>query len=181
MKSLSRDLILEAAHALVAEQGMEKVNLSRVATRLGTTHAALYKYFSGKEELWTELALSWLDHQLAALFPFVPRPGSSRRDIVHDWMWTLSRTKYEVFVREPEMFKLYTTYIDQNPLVAARHVADLMGSLRAVSGIEEGRLRALLIGFSYFSAPAYAEQWLSMDFPGEFEAVWALIAPAIEP
>lgn len=172
---------METAHRMVVEQGMEKVNLSKVGSELGTTHAAIYKYFSGKEELWTELALSWLDHELARLFPFDTEKYSSKKEVVHEWLWVLSGSKYEAYVREPEMFKLYTAYIDQNPTVVARHIGDLVDSLKAASGIEEvGRLYAILMAFSYFSAPAYADNWLRMDFKAEFEAVWKLIEAGIE-
>ncbi|MGG1615311.1 TetR/AcrR family transcriptional regulator [Paenibacillus sp. NRS-1781] len=181
MKNLSRELIMETAHRMVVEQGMDKVNLSKVSAELGTTHAAIYKYFSGKEELWTELALSWLDHELARLFPFDTDKCSSKKDIVHEWLWILSQSKYEAYVREPEMFKLYTAYIDRNPAVLIRHIGDLMDSLKAASGIEDvRRLYAILMAFSYFSAPAYADNWMHMDFKGEFEAVWKLIEAGIE-
>ncbi|WP_179218604.1 TetR/AcrR family transcriptional regulator [Saccharibacillus sp. O23] len=180
MKTLSKELILETSHRMVVEQGMEKVNLSKVSTALGTTHAAIYRYFSSKEELWTELALSWLDHELAGLFPFDTEKYSTKKDIVHAWLWVLSKSKYDAYVREPEMFKLYTAYIDRNPVVVARHIGDLLDSLKAASGIEDvGRLYAVLMAFSYFSAPAYAENWLSMDFKAQFEAVWQLIESGI--
>ncbi|MDU4694520.1 MAG: TetR/AcrR family transcriptional regulator [Paenibacillus sp.] len=181
MKTLSRELILETAHRMVVEHGMEKVNLSKVGSELGTTHAAIYKYFSGKEELWTELALSWLDHELARLFPFDTGMYSSKKEIVHEWLWVLSQSKYEAYVREPEMFKLYTTYIDQNPATLVRHIGDLLRSLKAASGIEDmGRLQAILLAFSYFSSPAHADNWSRMDFKAEFEGVWKLIEAGIE-
>lgn len=172
---------METAHRMVVEQGMEKVNLSKVGSELGATHAAIYKYFSGKEELWTELALSWLDHELARLFPFDTDKYSSKKEVVHDWLWVLSESKYEAHVRDPEMFKLYTAYIDHNPTVVVRHIGDLLNSLKTASGIEDGgRLNAILMAFSYFSAPAFADNWLHMDFKAEFEAVWKLIEAGIE-
>ncbi|MBD1379826.1 TetR/AcrR family transcriptional regulator [Bacillus sp. IB182487] len=180
MKSLSRELILETAHRMVAEQGMEKVNLSKVANELGTTHAAIYKYFTGKEELWTALASSWLNHELAILFPFETENYSSTKEIVHDWLWSLSESKYQSYLREPEMFKLYTTYIDGNPIVWARHIEDLVGSLKAASKIEDnGLLHALLLAFSWFSAPAFAEKWLLIDIKREFEGVWRVVEAGI--
>lgn len=180
MKTLNRTLILETAHQMVVEHGMEKVNLSRVATKLGTTHAALYKYFSGKEELWTELALSWLDNELIGLFPFNTDKYSSRKEIVHDWLWVLSQSKYEAYVRDREMFKLYTTYIDQNASVRFRHIGDLIDSLKAASGIEDmQKLQAILLAISFFSAPAFADNWLLIDFKAQFEEVWKLIEAGI--
>lgn len=171
---------METAHRMVAEQGMEKVNLSKIGNELGTTHAAIYKYFTGKEELWTALALSWLDHELAKIFPFDTENYSSTKEIVHDWLWILSESKYQSYLREPEMFKVYTTYIDQNPPVLVRHIEDMLGSLKAASGIEDNELlSAILLAFSYFSAPAFAENWLHIDFKSQFEAVWKLIEAGI--
>ena len=180
MKNLSKELILETAQRMVAEQGMEKVNLSKVGQELGTSHAAIYKYFTGKEELWTALALSWLDNELIKLFPFNTTNYSSEKEIIHDWLWILSESKYQSYHREPEMFKLYTTYIDGNPSVLARHMTDLFSSLKKASRLEdESTLKALLIAFAYFSSPAFAESWSQINFKREFEAVWKLVEPAI--
>lgn len=180
MRILSRELILETAHRMVAELGMEKVNLSMVGKKLGTSHAAIYKYFTGKEELWTALAISWLDNELVKLFPFEVENYSSTKEIIHDWLWLLSKSKYQSYLREPEMFKLYTTYIDRNPVVLAHHIEALLKSLKAASRIEDNRqLMSLLLAFSYFSAPAFAETWLQIDFKAEFEGVWNLVEAGI--
>ncbi|MFP7169271.1 TetR/AcrR family transcriptional regulator [Terribacillus sp. FSL K6-0262] len=180
MKNLSKEIILETAHRMVAEHGMEKVNLSKVGKELGTSHAAIYKYFSGKEALWTELALSWLDNELSKLFPFETKSYSSTKEIIHDWFWVLSESKYNAYHREPEMFKLYTTYIDGNPQALARHLTDLSGSLKKAAGIENNStLKALFLAFSYFSSPSFAENWSQIDFKGEFENVWNLVEAGI--
>ncbi|WP_312095400.1 TetR/AcrR family transcriptional regulator [Niallia sp.] len=180
MKNLSKELILETAQRMVAEQGMEKVNLSKVGKELGTSHAAIYKYFTGKEELWTALALSWLDNELIKLFPFDTTNYSSTKEIIHDWLWILSESKYQSYHREPEMFKLYTTYIDGNPSVLTRHMTDLISSLKEASRLEdESTLTALFIAFAYFSAPSFAENWSQIDFKREFEAVWNLVEAGI--
>ncbi len=49
--------------------------------------------------------------------PFETEDCSSTKEIAHDWLWDLSESKYQAYVREPKMFKLYTTYIDRNPVV----------------------------------------------------------------
>lgn len=180
MKKLSKELILETAHNMVVKQGMEKVTLSQIGKELGTSHAAIYKYFTGKEELWTSLSLSWLDNELTRLFPFDTENYSSTKEIVHDWLWSLSESKYKAYQREPEMFKLYTTYIEGNPSVLARHITDLLGSLKEASKIEDKhKLKAILTAFSYFSAPSFAEIWPHIDFKTEFEAVWRLVETGI--
>lgn len=84
---------------------------------------------------------------LIRLFPFDTDKYSSMKEVVNEWLWVLIGSKYEAYVRDPEMFKLYTAYIDQNPTVVARHIGDLVDSLKAASGIEEvGRLYAILPG-----------------------------------
>src|SRR3954470_5333053 len=47
----TRQLILEAALEVFAEQGYEKASLRMIAERLGVTKAALYYHFSTKEEI----------------------------------------------------------------------------------------------------------------------------------
>lgn len=180
MKNLSKELILATAQRMVVKQGMEKVNLSKVGQELGTSHAAIYKYFTGKEELWTALALSWLDNELTKLFPFDTKNYSSTKEIIHDWFWILSESKYQSYHREPEMFKLYTTYIDGNLSVLTRHMTALLSSLKEASRIEdESILKALFMAFAYFSSPSFAENWSQIDFKREFEAVWKLVEAGI--
>ncbi|WP_195891529.1 hypothetical protein [Oceanobacillus kimchii] len=75
----------------------------------------------------------------------------------------MSESKYQACVREPEMFKLYTIYIDRNPVVWTRHIGDLVKSLKEASGIEdEEQLYAILLAFSWLSSPAYAENGSSL-------------------
>ncbi|WP_439443908.1 TetR/AcrR family transcriptional regulator [Listeria aquatica] len=178
MKKLNRKLILETAHEMVLEQGIEKVTLSKVGKKLGKSHTALYKYFNGKEELWTTLALSWLDQELADLFPFRTKEALSTPKIIHDWFWILCQSKYLAYKRDPEMFELYTTYIDNNPAVLMQHMADLIKSLGQASKIQkEETLFALIQAFSYFSSPRNAWNWPDKldKFQQEFEAVFRLI------
>ncbi len=95
--------------------------------------------------------------------PFETEDYSSTKEIVHDWLWGLSESKYQACVREPEMFKLYTIYIDRNPVVWTRHIGDLVKSLKEASGIEdEEQLYAILLAFSWLSSPAYAENGSSL-------------------
>ena len=48
---LSRETIVEAADALLAEQGLPGLTMRAVAERLGTGTMTLYGYFRGKDEL----------------------------------------------------------------------------------------------------------------------------------
>jgi AcrR family transcriptional regulator len=53
---LSRDLIIDAALALVDEEGLDALTARRLATRLGTKGASLYYYVTDMEDLLSEVA-----------------------------------------------------------------------------------------------------------------------------
>ncbi|MFS0749844.1 hypothetical protein [Oceanobacillus sp. 1P07AA] len=93
----------------------------------------------------------------------------------------MSESKYQAYIREPEMFKLYTTYTDRNPVVWTRQIEDLVRSLKEASGIEdEEQLHAILLAFPWLSSPAYAERWFLIDMKRELEGVWKLIESGLE-
>ncbi|WP_272029886.1 hypothetical protein [Oceanobacillus kimchii] len=112
--------------------------------------------------------------------PFETEDCSSTKEIAHDWLWDLSESKYQAYVREPEMFKVYTsTY--RNPVVWTRHIEDLVRSLKEASGIEdEEQLHAILLAFPWLSSPVYAERWFLIDIKRELEGVWKLIESGLE-
>lgn len=180
MEKITKNKILDAAAALVEQGDMRQVTLTQVGDQLGISHAALYKHFKNKRDLWTSLSLRWLDQILVALFPFDTAGYTSKLTIAHDWLWTLVEGKLQANVRDPKMFKLYTTYIDDNPEVLAIHQNDLKQSLmRALSTDNETAVSALLTAFTVFSAPAFSASW-GDHTQAEFEAVWRLIAPGLQ-
>ena len=69
----TRDEILAAARALVAEQGARNLTVRELARRVDLTAPALYRYFAdGKDEILLALAAQDLDHLSAHLLT-VPR------------------------------------------------------------------------------------------------------------
>lgn len=65
-----RDAVLEATVALVAEQGLRGVTMSRIAEETGIGRATLYKYFPDVESIllaWHERQITGHLHQLAEL------------------------------------------------------------------------------------------------------------------
>src|SRR3954470_8344091 len=71
---LSRDQILDAALALLAEAGLGALTMRALARRLGIDPMALYHYFADKEALLGAAA----DRSFAALRPRMPRTGDWR-------------------------------------------------------------------------------------------------------
>ncbi|MBQ6641152.1 MAG: helix-turn-helix transcriptional regulator, partial [Saccharopolyspora sp.] len=53
VKQLLRDRALDAARALVVDQGWDAVNMSLIAQRVGVSRTALYKELGAKQDLAT--------------------------------------------------------------------------------------------------------------------------------
>src|SRR5215467_8260372 len=70
-----RDLILDAARQVFAEEGLEGASLRAIATRAGYTPAALYFHFDSKEAIYAEV----LRNSLAALGGNVDEAVASAR------------------------------------------------------------------------------------------------------
>ncbi|MFT8469312.1 TetR/AcrR family transcriptional regulator [Oenococcus sp.] len=180
MQKLSETLILTTAEQMIEASGMEKVSLSNVAERLGTSHAALYKYFQNKKDLWGALSIKWLDTILSETFSFDAGQYSDKVPLIHDWLWSLSRAKYESFVNDPKMFALYTTYVDNDEALLARHMQDLNTKLVTLTGLPEQAASNIIMTFSWFTAPAFSKSWGQVDFKGQFENMWQFVSPAIK-
>lgn len=179
MANLSKELILQTAFDLVEQKQNIKISLKDVGGALGVSHAALYKYFPNKKTLWTELAMEWLDQQLIAIFPFDTSSYEDVSTIAHDWLWALADGKRQAKQQNPEMFSVYTTYIEQDPAAYHRHARDLGESFMTATGKDEEFTIGILLSFMYFSAPAYAIRW-DEHFQQQFELVWALMKKNFE-
>lgn len=55
-RQLSRDLVVDAARAMVVDEGLDGVTLRRLAASLGVTAPALYAYVADKEDLLRAIA-----------------------------------------------------------------------------------------------------------------------------
>lgn len=176
----TREKILETARGLILRKGAMNVTLSEVALEIGITHAAIYKYFKNKEALLTTIAQTWLDEVSVNLFPFDTTGYTRIADIAHDWLWELARGKKEAYERHPEMFALYTKYIEENPALSQAHIKELGQSYAAATGSQTpDEDFATFQAFMPFSDPHYAPDW-DEHFQARFEAVWRLVKPYFE-
>ena len=64
----TKERILEVALELFAQSGYLGTSMSDIAARLGITKAALYKHYTGKQEILDSIVtyMSEMDHQRAA-------------------------------------------------------------------------------------------------------------------
>jgi AcrR family transcriptional regulator len=102
--ALSRRAIVDAARALLTEEGLERVTMRRIATTLDTGAASLYVYVRNTEELHAAV----LDELLADVD--VPRSGSWRERLVE-----LLVSYTEVLYAHPSLARMAVTTRPSGP------------------------------------------------------------------
>jgi AcrR family transcriptional regulator len=70
-----RQEVLEAARALLLEEGPDAVTLTAVSSRLGVTKPAIYHYFPSMEALTRSLVAALIDEEIGHLEAAVERAG----------------------------------------------------------------------------------------------------------
>ena len=84
-QALTRERILDAAQAIVTEEGLEAVSMRRVAASLGAGAMSLYNHVPNKEALLAGLA--------ERVFAQVQVPeGASRRELAGSWARSVRAT-----------------------------------------------------------------------------------------
>lgn len=76
-----RKEILDAARAILLEEGPDAVTLGSVSLRLGMTKPALYHYFPAKEALTRSLVAALIDEEVRELSATVERAGPGENPI----------------------------------------------------------------------------------------------------
>jgi len=91
-KSLTRDTVVVKGLAIGDTEGLEAVSLRRIASELGVTPMALYRYVQSKEEL--------LDAMLEAVWAEVELPDANAGDW-WDGLAALARSTRRAFLSHP--------------------------------------------------------------------------------
>jgi len=94
---LSRELIVEAGLALADEQGMNAVSTRKIASRLGVTSMAIYRYFDDMQDLQSEM-LDRFVHQ-ASVLPSKDLPWD-------EWLMHVSQRMFTAFCEAPAWIAL---------------------------------------------------------------------------
>ena len=96
----ARQEILQAAHDILLEGGVEAVTLSSVAGKLNMTKQALYHYFVSKEALVKNLVTTLLDDEIETLISAVEDSGSGA-----DALGKLIRAFYDHYISRLDAFR----------------------------------------------------------------------------
>jgi len=174
MARLTQDKILDMAEKIIYEKGMAKTTLYDIAKNLEVTHAALYKHYRNKEDLFQKLALRWLEVTSHHLLIWESDRGTSQTENLHDWLWELAQTKKNLYLTDQRMFLLYTDYIEHNQELVAEHLNALGEKAEEISGwLNQGQ--GVITAFVYFHNPYFASRWTAADHQEHFESVWSLM------
>ncbi|MDX6725888.1 MAG: hypothetical protein QOK49_693 [Baekduia sp.] len=120
---LDRELILDAAQAIVAKEGIGKLTMRRIGAELGADPTAVYRHFRNKHELLIELA-----DRLFGIGPDLD-PGLSRRDMLR------AELRYAMYRyrAHPDLAMLLAVQPDDTP--SLQRIADRMLGLLAEMGL----------------------------------------------
>jgi AcrR family transcriptional regulator len=72
-----RPVIVRVATSLFAEKGIDGTSMREIAEAAGVREAAIYRHFSGKEELARDIFLSWYGWYTGELHRIVGGPGTT--------------------------------------------------------------------------------------------------------
>ncbi|MBV6699429.1 TetR/AcrR family transcriptional regulator C-terminal domain-containing protein [Kitasatospora aureofaciens] len=162
---LTRDGIMEAALALVDEEGAEALSTTRLAARLGVKGPSLYNYVSSRAEIVdgiSELIVAEMD-----LDPTI-RPWTAALD---SW----ARTYRATFAAHPNMVPLLVTRPTRS-IAAFQSYANTLAVLRE-AGWPEDRLAPIVQCLEYFLAGAA----LDFGLPRELSLPAEGLPPGLEP
>jgi len=97
-KNRNRRLILDAAFALFADQGLAQTSIADVVTASGLARGTFYNYFISLEEVWSAL----MEEHFAAIGRQARESRQSAKN-VHDFFADAYRSYFEMVVGTPKM------------------------------------------------------------------------------
>lgn len=81
-QSAQHSRILESSARLFAHQGFEGTSINEIADEVNLSKATIYHYFSGKEDIYTEIILDTLDGLLPSVRDAVERKDTATQRLV---------------------------------------------------------------------------------------------------
>jgi AcrR family transcriptional regulator len=141
-RRLTRDAILDEARTMIVAQGLAQFSLRRLATQLGVTAPALYRFFDDKAGIVTAIAES----EFAQLIDVIERAAAGVDDPV-DQIKAQSVAYVECAVANPALFAVMFVY--RPPWTRAPDPTDLplaakawqLASVAVEQAIAQDRLR----------------------------------------
>lgn len=131
----ARTRILDAAADQLRRHGPAKTGVVDVARALGVSHAAVYRYFASKDDLFDAVAERWLTAVSAPLKAIAERRSSAAKRL-DAWLTELFAIKRRKVTDDRELFETYRAIAEAAHDVVATHIAELRHQLSTI--IAEG-------------------------------------------
>ncbi len=120
----ARTRILDAAVDQLRRHGPAKTGVVDVARALGISHAAVYRYFASKDELFDAVAERWLTAVSLPLKAIAARRGSAAKRL-EAWLTELFAIKRRKVTDDRELFETYRAIAEAAHDVVSAHIAEL--------------------------------------------------------
>lgn len=137
--SLDKEVILNATEEVIRRFGPEKANISDVAKSLKVSHAALYRYYNGKTDLWNAVIERWLAN-LHAPSKDILKEDSPADIKLFRLLEDFAEAKRRSAINDPEMFAIYIKLAQSSMEVIKKSIEEGISCIKEiiVQGISEG-------------------------------------------
>lgn len=137
--SLDKETILNATEEVIRRFGPEKANISDVAKSLKVSHAALYRYYNGKTDLWNAVTERWLSNLHASSKDVLKEDNPADIKLFH-LLEDFAEAKRHSAIEDPEMFANYIKLAQSSMGVIEKSIEEGINRIEEiiVQGIEEG-------------------------------------------
>lgn len=182
MEKITKDKIINIVQKLIIQNDKTDITLNEIANELHITHAALYKYFKNKQELWEAVNAKWLEENVLLKIN-VDMSRTNRLELLHDWLKQFMDAKRAIYFENPKMFELSNMYIEHNPLALHNVLTLSYPSINEILGLDDPdfiQAENIMSAFAIFSLPDFACVWDEDFYDQRFENMWNLIKNGIQ-
>lgn len=137
--SLDKEIILNATEEVIRRFGPDKANITDVAKLLKVSHAALYRYFNGKTDLWNAVTERWLKSLHAPSNDILKEDNPADIKLFH-FLEDFADAKRRSATSDPEMFANYIKLAHTSMEVIEKSMEEGIHRIKEiiVQGISEG-------------------------------------------
>ncbi len=165
----SRELVLDAAERVMAQDGFEAATLARVVEEAGIPMSSVYHYYGSKEGILLAVMERGAQHFFDDL------PDSARRvGRPAQYLATVISTAAETLERHPNFLRLLIVFAAQPPAIAGGEIAGVVSRVRTL-GLERLQREIALAFDDEPASPATIRlaQFALAAFDGAFIATQA--------
>ncbi len=186
-----QDDIVQAAISLIARQGYKHLTTKNLARELKLTEAALYRHFTGKDDLLAKI-LSYFETLSSRILAEMEGTNLQPLDRIHRFVLN----RYQLFSAHPDLAKVMLSeelfHYDpsssgQMDRISGAHRDAVLYYLREAqargavdAGHDPDQLFRVIVGSMRFLVNQWNLSGQAFDLPGEGEKLWQTIIKLIE-